>query len=155
MKKLWARIGMELVVTDEEYESIQEKAMGEDYCFDEDSELAKRFVSDGKLSGESYVPDDCLDEWKDPGTVFSDDETRTVLSVFNELMKMTYDELNKFLGSITIKETSTLYTKIRYRNYCRRHNIRFEDMTDDDFENAALEEIDEYYRNHVTNEWSD
>lgn len=78
MKKLWARVGMELEVTDEEYESIQEKAMGEDYCFDEDSELAKRFISDGKLSGESYVPDDCLDEWKDIKVDLSYDEMRAI-----------------------------------------------------------------------------
>lgn len=60
MKTIWARIGMELEVTDEEYESIKAKADNDDYEFDEDDELAKRFVSDGKLSGESYIPDCCL-----------------------------------------------------------------------------------------------
>lgn len=60
MKTIWARIGMELEVTDEEYEYIKAKADNDDYEFDEDDDLAKRFVSDGKLSGESYIPEGCL-----------------------------------------------------------------------------------------------
>lgn len=60
MKKLWARIGMELEVTDEEYERIKDKARNDDYDFDEGDDLAKRFISDGKLSGESYIPNDCF-----------------------------------------------------------------------------------------------
>ena len=31
-------------------------------------------------------------------------ETRTVLAVFNELTRMKYSELNKFLGSVTIED---------------------------------------------------
>ena len=60
MKTIWARIGMELEVTDEEYEAIKAKADHDDYEMEEDDELTRRFVSDGKLSGESYIPDCCL-----------------------------------------------------------------------------------------------
>lgn len=35
---------------------------------------------------------------------FTERETRTVLAVLDSLMHMSYDELNKFVGSETIKE---------------------------------------------------
>lgn len=60
MKTIWARIGMELEVSDEEYENIKAIADGDDYNFDGDDELAKRFVLNGKASGDSYIPDVCL-----------------------------------------------------------------------------------------------
>ena len=66
-------------------------------------------------------------------------EVRTVFEVFSELASMPDRELNKIVGSLTIPEIHTLYTKIKYWDYCKRHGIRFEDMTDDDFESAALE----------------
>jgi hypothetical protein len=37
-----------------------------------------------------------------------DDQVRTILSVFEELKKMKYEDLNKFLGSITINEMYAL-----------------------------------------------
>lgn len=104
MKKLWARVGMELEVTDEEYESIQEKAMGEDYCFDEDSELAKRFISDGKLSGESYVPDDCLDEWKDIKVDLSYDEMRAINErIIDTMINGRIIDMNNYLNETDIE----------------------------------------------------
>ena len=66
-------------------------------------------------------------------------EKRTVIAVFDELTKMPYGQLNTFLGSITINEMHELYRKMRYEDYCEKHGIRYEDMTDDDFEDAALE----------------
>lgn len=36
-------------------------------------------------------------------------QVRTVIAVFEELNKMRYEELNKFLGSITIQEMNELY----------------------------------------------
>lgn len=104
MKKLWARVGMELEVTDEEYESIQEKAMGEDYCFDEDSELAKRFISDGKLSGESYVPDDCLDEWKDIKVDLSYDEMRAINErIIDTMINGRIIDMNNYLNETDVE----------------------------------------------------
>lgn len=43
-------------------------------------------------------------------------EMRTVIAVFEELVKMPYSELNKFLGSITIEEMQALYLKM-YSEY--------------------------------------
>ena len=40
-------------------------------------------------------------------------EVRTVLSVFTELKKKSYDELNCFLGSLTIEEMYSLETMLR------------------------------------------
>ena len=67
-------------------------------------------------------------------------EKRTVLAVFEELNKRKYSELNTFLGSITIREMQALYQKLRYEGYCERHGITYEEMTDDDFIDAAMEE---------------
>lgn len=72
----------------------------------------------------------------------TEDEKRTVLAVFDSLVKLDYRELNKFLGSITIKEMQSLYSKLRYEPYCIRHNIRYENMTDDDYVDAYMEEME-------------
>lgn len=63
-------------------------------------------------------------------------EKRTVLSVFEALTKMRYSELNTFLGSVTIREMSELYSKLKYEDYCKEHGIKYEDMTADDFADA-------------------
>ncbi len=67
-------------------------------------------------------------------------EKRTVLAVFEELNKRKYSELNTFLGSITIREMQALYQKLRYEGYCARRGTTYEEMTDDDFIDAAMEE---------------
>lgn len=63
-------------------------------------------------------------------------EKRTVKAVFGELLKKPYSELNCFLGSITIEEMQTLYSKLRYEQYCEDHGINYADMTEDDFISA-------------------
>ena len=70
------------------------------------------------------------------------DEKRTVLGVFDELLKMPYSELNRHIGSLTIMDMQKLYGKLRYESYCERHNIKYEDMTECDFEDAYLEEME-------------
>lgn len=70
------------------------------------------------------------------------EEKRTVLAVFDELAKMKYSDLNTFLGSITIKEMMALRQKLEYEEYCENHGIRYEDMTEDDFINKALEDAE-------------
>lgn len=64
MKTLWARITMELDVTDEEYKALKERA---DRHGDVDltDEEAQRFIDKGRLSNDSYIPDSyfgCMDE---------------------------------------------------------------------------------------------
>ena len=73
------------------------------------------------------------------------DEKRTVKAVFGELLKKPYSELNCFLGSITIEEMQTLYSKLRYEQYCDERGINYEEMTEDDFIFAEEEKTNEYY----------
>ena len=58
MKTLWARIGMSVSVTDEEYDKMQE-LIAEDE--DEASEMiSKIFLERGVIYGDSYMPgNDC------------------------------------------------------------------------------------------------
>lgn len=75
-------------------------------------------------------------------------EKRTVKAVFDELLKKPYSELNCFLGSLTIKEMQTLYSKLRYEQYCDGHGINYENMTEDDFISAEEERANENYNNY-------
>lgn len=68
------------------------------------------------------------------------EEKRTVLAVFTELLKMDYDKLNGFLGSLTIKEMQDLWHKLRYEDYCKKHGIDHRDMTDEDYIRAYEED---------------
>lgn len=71
------------------------------------------------------------------------DEMRTVEAVFGELGRIPYSKLNTFLGSETIREMCTIYQKLRYEKYCERNGITYEEMEEDDFINAYLEEAEE------------
>ena len=69
-------------------------------------------------------------------------ELRTVEVVFDALLSMGDKRLNKFLGSITIEEMRYLWHKLSYREYCEKHDISFEDMTDNDFMQAYFEKME-------------
>ena len=69
----------------------------------------------------------------------TDQEKRTVCAVFHELLKKPYAELNTFLGSLTIEEMQRLYGKLKYEDYCKAHEIAYEEMTWDDFIQAYEE----------------
>lgn len=69
MKKIFARIGIELFVSDEEADEILEEAgfykdgkrkVNNEY--DINMEFARRFVEGGKLVDESYIPEDSIEE---------------------------------------------------------------------------------------------
>ena len=66
MKKIFARIGMTLEVSDEEAAEILEEAgvnpAGGNYEFDINKEFAKQFIENGVLSDDSYIPEDCIME---------------------------------------------------------------------------------------------
>lgn len=72
-------------------------------------------------------------------------EKRLVRAVFSSLLKKSYSELNCFLGSLTIEDMSKLYHKLRYEQYCDEREIKYEDMTEDDFISAEEEIANEYY----------
>ena len=59
MKKLWARIGTTVEITDEEHEKLK-------VLFQENEDEARKvltqlFVKRGYLNGDSYMPDGCAD----------------------------------------------------------------------------------------------
>lgn len=64
MKKIFARIGMTLEISDEEYKEILEKSgvnpAGGNKEFDINETFAARFVKDGVLDKDSYIPEDTL-----------------------------------------------------------------------------------------------
>lgn len=58
--------------------------------------------------------------------------------VFHELDRLPYKELNTILGSDTIKQMHNLLLKLETEEYRRVRNIKFQSMTDEDFEDYAL-----------------
>jgi hypothetical protein len=69
MKKIFARIGIELVVSDQEANEIIEEAgyykEGNHKANNEyeiNMKFAKRFVEGGKLVDDSYIPEDSIEE---------------------------------------------------------------------------------------------
>ena len=56
--------------------------------------------------------------------------------VLLELLKQKEKTLNKMFGSETIKDIGNLYRKLYYSDYCEKNGIKFEDMTDADFNDA-------------------
>lgn len=72
---------------------------------------------------------------------FTDREVRTIKAVLNDLvLNFSDDQLHKFIGSETIKEMKTLERKLHYADYCERHGIAYEDMTEEDQMYAYEEE---------------
>lgn len=83
-----------------------------------------------------------LEEYEEDTVEFTQDEMGTVLAVFSSLAEKDYEELNTFLGSETINRMQVLLSKIRHHDWCEEHGIKFEDMTERDFEDAALARIE-------------
>lgn len=69
MKKVFARISMELVISDEEAEqlikecgSYRSGTSEVNNEFDINKEFAQRFIDNGTLASDSYIPEDCISE---------------------------------------------------------------------------------------------
>lgn len=61
-------------------------------------------------------------------------EVKTLKAVLYDLVTTFQDdELNRFMGSETIKDMKVLQQKLHYYDYCKAHGIAYEDMTEDDF----------------------
>ncbi len=61
-------------------------------------------------------------------------EVKTLKAVLYDLVTtFTDEEMNKFMRSETIEEMKALQQKLYYSDYCEKHGIRYEDMTEDDF----------------------
>lgn len=74
-------------------------------------------------------------------------EKAIVMAVFGALLhEHTWNELNAApfqLGSITIEEMSDLYYRLKYEDFCTRRGIKYEEMTDEDYEEYVLEQADD------------
>ena len=69
MKKVFARISMELIISDEEAArlikecgSYREGTNEINDEFDINKEFAQQFIDHGTLSDDSYIPEDCITE---------------------------------------------------------------------------------------------
>lgn len=66
--------------------------------------------------------------------ILTNKEVRTLKAVLYDLVTTFQDyELNRFMGSETIKDMKALQQKLHYADYCEEHGIAYEDMTEDDF----------------------
>ena len=74
-------------------------------------------------------------------------EKAIVMAVFGTLIEEhDFTELNAApfqFGSITIEEMTNLYYKLKYEDFCTRHGIKYEEMTDEDYVDYALEQADD------------
>jgi len=77
---------------------------------------------------------------------FTRDDERLIEGVFYELLRMPYSKLNTILGSLTIQEVQNLHSRLHYNDYCERHGVKFEEMTDEDYIRAYEEEEEERYQ---------
>lgn len=73
----------------------------------------------------------------------NENEIALVKSVLNTLFSgFSHKELNCYFGSITIEQMRKLSEKLNHAEYCKRHGIRFEDMTESDYEAAYFEKYE-------------
>ena len=66
--------------------------------------------------------------------------------VLDELMKMGYKKLNSIFGTLTIEDMQLLHSKLHYNDYCERHGVKYEEMTDEDYIRAYEEEEEARYQ---------
>ena len=60
-KKIWARIGITLEVSDDYYEELKDRADKNGTCDLSESE-AKIWMTEGKVNGDSYIPGEEFEE---------------------------------------------------------------------------------------------
>ena len=59
--------------------------------------------------------------------------------VLQELLSKGTNELNKTFGTFTIQEMQDLYSRLHYADFCEKHGIAYDDMTEADYEQAYRE----------------
>lgn len=69
---------------------------------------------------------------------FTDTELNVIAYAIDELIRQGW----KKHGTLTIEEALTVASKLRFRDYCERHGITYEQMDDLDFEQAYREEYE-------------
>lgn len=66
--------------------------------------------------------------------------------VLREVAKKDYDEIMNLVGSMYVEPVKRLADRLNTQWYCERHNIRYEDLTEDDRVDMALEEGEDHIR---------
>ena len=65
---------------------------------------------------------------------------------YKGLIMAALDEASRhnILGSIGDAEARSLYNRLKYDDYCTKRGINYDDMTPEDFEEAAMKEMEEH-----------
>lgn len=71
---------------------------------------------------------------------FTRDELKTIEYVMGEVLANKNGRLHYEYGNMTIELMQKIHSKLHYMDYCERHGIKYEDMTEDDFMRAYEEE---------------
>jgi hypothetical protein len=78
---------------------------------------------------------------QDKRDYYSKEDMDTMRAVLESVMYKPYSELNKFMGSETIQRAAKLRSKMEHEEYCEKRGMKYEDMTEEDFEMKAEEDI--------------
>ena len=112
-------------------------------CADEMRNLAEGYEDTPDGQALLRLADEIDREYKVDRFAITEDDKRLMLIITSELCKMKYDDLNRLLGSLTIKEMWNLHGKLEHEGFCKRNGIaRWEDMTANDYEREYHEKWD-------------
>ena len=72
----------------------------------------------------------------------TNNELKVIEAVFEDILRNENGDIHQRFGSLTIEAIQNIHSKIHYNEYCERHGISYEEMTDEDYEEAYSEEWD-------------
>ena len=73
----------------------------------------------------------------------NDADKKLIKGLLHEMFNnMSIEDIRNLVGSIGVERLRTLYLNLFYENYCERHNIKVENMTDDDRLMAYLDSVE-------------
>ena len=110
---------------------------------DEDEELTKQELALAQPIAKYHVGACRRREGERSMIRITAEDRKTIFAVFSDLLQKKYNELNTFMGSETITRMQQLHNKLYYEDYCNRHQIRYEDLTEADYEQAYYEKWEE------------
>lgn len=121
---------------EQELESIE--ACIEEDAEDLSAEEMKAEIEERVDNAFSFVSDFVRqNEWfehEERTYTFTKEEKNTVYAVLDELVRRPSAEVIQMVGSVTYDRFATLYSKLKYWDWCIEHGIKFEDMTDADWD---------------------
>lgn len=63
---------------------------------------------------------------------FTEQQERLVFIVLDEIIRKPTQELRSMFGTCTIDEIMELYDRMKLDDYCQRHGVEYENLTEDD-----------------------